>query len=332
MKAAYIEQVHAPVIVKQVEKPLPAEGELLVKVKFAALNHRDVWIRKGLYSGRKEHLIPGSDGAGIVEAVGKNVSPDWQGKRVVIYPGMDWGDDPTAQSADFRILGNPDDGTFAEYVKVPAENVFEVPGHLNLEQAAAVPLSGLTAYRACFTRGGMKAADKVLITGIGGGTVLFAFQYAIAIGAEVFVTSGSAEKIDRAVSMGAKGGALYTSPGWADVIKERSGGIDLVIDSAGGDGFGELPGLMNPGGRIVNFGQTAGPIGSLPARYLFWKQLSILGSTMGSREDFTGMLEFYASHQLKPIIDRSFRLDETEQAFRRMEEGKQFGKITIALC
>lgn len=331
MKAAYIEKVHAPVVIKEVRRPVPGDRDVLVKMKFAALNHRDIWIRKSRYAGRKEHLLLGSDGAGIVEAAGRQVPEKLQGKEVLIYPGLDWGNDPAVQSAAFRILGNPDDGTFAEYVSVPAANVFEKPGHLSMEEAAAIPLSGLTAYRACFTRGRMRPGDKVLITGIGGGTVLFAFQFALALGAEVYVTSGSEEKIAKAVSLGACGGVLYTGEGWAEKLKQLSGGIDLVIDSAAGPGFGALPALMNPAGRIVNFGQTAGPIGELPARYLFWKQLDILGSTMGSPQDFGDMLRFYTTHRLKPVIDRVFPLEEAEQAFRRMEEGRQFGKIVLRI-
>lgn len=329
MKAAYIAKAGAPVIMSEIEKPVPGAGEVLVRIKFAALNHRDLWIQKGLYAGRKENLVPGSDGAGIVEVSGNGVSPEWTGKEVIIDPGMGWGGNPGVQSPEFTILGNPDDGTFAEYVKVPLQNIHEKPAHLSLQEAAAIPLSGVTAYRACFTRGKMRASDKVLITGIGGGTVLFAFQYALALGAEVYVTSGSQEKIDRAVSMGAKRGFLYTNEDWAGEIKEQSGGIDLVIDSAAGPGFGKLPGLANPGGRIVNFGQTAGPIEEIPARYLFWKQLNILGSTMGSPDDFSAMLEFYSKQKLKPLIDRVFPLEETEQAFRYMDEGKQFGKIVL---
>ncbi|QEC54264.1 zinc-binding dehydrogenase [Anseongella ginsenosidimutans] len=331
MKAAYIRKAGEPVTIQTVNKPVPGEQEMLIRVGFAALNHRDVWIQKGRYAGRREHLVLGSDGAGIVEATGKGVSSGWMGKKVIIYPGMNWGNDPAVQAAGFKILGNPDDGTFAEYVNVPAENVFEFPAHLSMQEAAAIPLSGLTAYRACFTRGGLKAGDKVLITGIGGGTVLFAFQYAAAAGAEVYVTSGSEEKIANAIAMGARGGALYTGPDWPEIIKKKSGGIDLVIDSAAGKDFGKLPELMNPGGRIVNFGQTAGAIEEIPARYLFWKQLSILGSTMGSPADFLSMLEFYTRHQLTPVIDRIFPLEEAEQAFRYMDEGKQFGKILLRM-
>lgn len=328
MNAAFLEKVNDPIQLKQVPQPIPKAGEVLVKLSFAALNHRDVWIWKGQYAGRKEQLILGSDGAGVVAATGEGLE-DWVGKPVLIYPGMDWGTDPAVQSADFTILGNPADGTLAEYVKVPAGHLFELPAHLTMEEGAAIPLSGLTAYRACFTRGAMKKTDKVLITGIGGGTVLFALQFALALGAEVYVTSSSEDKIAKALALGASGGALYTRPGWVEQIGQASGGIDLVIDSAAGPDFGRLPRLMNPGGRIVNFGQTAGAIGEIPARYLFWKQLSILGTTMGNRDDFRQMLEFYATHQLKPLIDRSFPLEQTEEAFRYMEAGKQFGKITI---
>lgn len=329
MKAAYIEKAGQPLLIKSLKIPSPGDNEVLIRIEFAALNHRDLWILKGQYAGRKEQIIPGSDGAGIVMATGRNVSSYWQGKKVIIYPGIGWGSEPSVQSDTFHILGNPTDGTLAEYLIVPADNLFELPAHLSAKQGAAVPLSGLTAYRACFTRGGLKAEDTVLITGIGGGTVQFAFQFALAAGARVFVTSGSMQKLEQAVSMGAEGGALYTSPDWAETIKDAAGGIDLVIDSAAGAGFGKLPAIMNPGGRIVNFGQTAGAIGELPARYLFWKQLSILGTTMGSRDDFAAMLEFYSRHRLEPVIDKVFPLDEAAAAFRYMDEAKQFGKILV---
>lgn len=331
MKAAYIAQAGSPIEVRQLEIPGPGKDEVLIKVEFAALNHRDLWILKGKYAGRKENIVPGSDGAGTVEAVGEGVSSDWVGKQVIIYPGLDWGPDPAVQSSDFHILGNPTNGTLAEYIAVPVDNVFALPDHLSLTEGAAIPLSGLTAYRACFTRGNLKTGENVLITGIGGGTVLFAFQFARALDARVYVTSGSQEKMERARSMGAVGGALYTAPYWAEEIAGKSGGIDLVIDSAAGKDFGMLAGLMNPGGRIVNFGQTAGPIGEIPARYLFWKQLSVLGTTMGNRDDFEGMLQFYSEKKLKPVIDQVFPLEEIQAAFDRMDQARQFGKIVVRI-
>lgn len=331
MRAAWLEKIQEPVIIKEVDEPSPEANEVLIRVKYAAVNRRDVWIQKGQYSGRREKLILGSDGAGIVEAAGKSADPSWVGQEVVINPSLNWGADPGVQGPDFKILGNPDYGTFAGYVAVPADHVHPKPGHLGLDEAAAIPLAGLTAYRAVMVRGRLKENEKVLITGAGAGTASFALQLALAAGAEVYVTSGSDEKIKRAVELGAKAGFNYRQDDWSRQVKEASGGIDLAIDSAGGEGFGRLVEIANPGGRIVNFGQTAGSIREIATRHLFWKQLSILGTTMGTPQDFTDFLDFYSAHQLKPVIDVIFPLAETEQAFRRMEENKQFGKIVLKL-
>ncbi len=251
------------------------------------------------------------------------------GKRVIINAGHYWGDNPKTHGDKFKVLGLPDHGTFAEYVYVPQNYIHEAPAHLSNEEAAALPLAGLTSYRALVVRGEAKKNEKVLISGIGGGVALFAFQFALALGMEIYVTSGSPEKIEKAIAMGAKGGANYTEKDWAKNLSEKVGLFDLVIDSAAGKGFNNFMTLIKRGGRIVLYGGTQGKIDGLVPQILFWKQASILGSTMGSEENFADMLKFVNKHKIKPIIDSIYNITEAEKAFKKMEEGKQFGKIVF---
>jgi zinc-binding alcohol dehydrogenase/oxidoreductase len=328
MKALVLQHKNRAAEVLEVPMPVEAPGEVIVRVEAAALNHRDVWIQKGQYAGLKYPIVPGSDGAGIVVAA--SGAEDWVGKEVIINPALEWGDSANYQDpALFRILGLPDDGTFAEYVKVPVSNLVEKPAHLSFEEAAALPLAGLTAYRGLMTRAGLRAGEKVLITGVGGGVALFALQFAVAAGAEVLVTSGSVEKLDKAMAMGAMGGANYRDTDWVERLKSLAGAFDVIMDGAAGDGMNELLDLAAPGGRVVLYGATRGNPSQVTARRIFWKQLNVLGSTMGSPEDFEGMLSFVARHRVRPVVDRVFALEDGEAAFRWMEEGKQFGKIGI---
>ena len=330
MKAVILKEVGKPLEIIDKEKPQPAEGEVLVQVKAAALNHRDVWIQHGQYANIKLPALPGSDGAGVVAEVGAGVDKSWLGKEVMIDPSTGWGDNPRAQGKDFKILGMPQEGTFAEYVKVPATNLYEKPEHLSFEEAAAIPLAGVTAYRALFTRCGLQEGERVLVTGAGGGVALFAVQFAVAAGAEVWVTSSSEEKIERARNMGAEGGVNYKTEDWGRQLKEMAGGgFDVMIDSAGGEGFAQLIRISNPGARIGNYGRTAGTIKELNPAEIFWKQISINGSTMGTARDFADMVAFVKETKLKPVVDEVFPLEQAEQAFRRMDEGKQFGKIVL---
>ncbi|HZP59643.1 MAG TPA: zinc-binding dehydrogenase [Opitutaceae bacterium] len=312
-----------------VPNPAPAAGEAVVRLKAAALNHRDVWIKAGQYAGVKFPCIPGSDGAGEVESVGPGVDRSWLGREVIINPSLDWGGHESAQEEKFSILGLPRDGTLAEKVAVPAANLVGRPGHLGWTEAAALPLSGLTAYRAVFSRAQLKPDDRVLITGIGGGAALFALQFAVAHGAEVFVTSSRDEKIARAVALGAAGGANYTTPGWAAAFARTHGVFDVIVDSAGGEGFNDLIDLAAPGGRIVFFGATRGNAPGLALRKIFWRQLSLLGSTMGSPHDFSRMIEFVALHRIKPVVSDIFPLARAAEAFALMEQGGQCGKIVV---
>jgi NADPH:quinone reductase-like Zn-dependent oxidoreductase len=198
-------------------------------------------------------------------------------------------------------------------------------------QSAAVPLAGLTAYRALFSKARLRAKETVLITGIGGGAALWLLQFAVAYKAKVYVTSGSDEKIKKAMAMGAAGGYNYKREDWSSRALKDSGGFDIIIDSAGGNQFNKLIEIASPGGRIVNFGRTAGNITDINTRLLYWKQLSILGSTMGTRDEFLTMLEFVESYKLKPVIDKVFPLQEAGEAFAYMERGEQFGKIVLRM-
>ena len=297
--------------------PVPDRGESLIRIKAAALNHRDLFICRGLYAGIKLPCVLGSDGAGVCE-----------GREVVIYPARAWGRAKTHQGPEFRVLGMPDQGTFAEWIAAPKSALYPKPAHLNMTEAAALPLAGLTAWRALMTQGQLRPGQKTLITGIGGGVALTAMQLAIAAGAEVWVTSGDDAKIVRAQHMGASGGANYRNDDWAKQLK-KAGAFDLIIDSAGGDDFAALPALAAPGGRIVTYGGTIGKINGLSPQIIFWKQLSIVGSTMGSPTDFKKMLEFVERHRIKPVVEAIIPMSEGASAFNLLQSGTQFGKIVL---
>jgi len=329
MKAVTLKETGKPPEIIEKEKLVPGEGEVLVQIKAAALNHRDVWIQQGQYANIKLPAVPGSDGTGIVAVAGTGVDENWLGKEVIIDPSTAWGENPRAQGRDFKILGMPQEGTLAEFVKVPAANLHLKPAHLSFEDAAALPLGGVTAYRVLFTRCGLQQGEKVLVTGAGGGVALLALQFALAAGAEVWVTSGAEEKIEKAKQLGVKGGINYKTEDWGRKLKEQAGCFDVMIDSAGGEGFAQLVRISNPGARIGIYGRTAGMIKELNSAELFWKQISILGSTMGTADDFAQMVAFVSDKKIKPVIDKVYPLEEAAQAFQRMEEGKQFGKIVL---
>lgn len=331
MKAIVIEGINQPLLLRDVPMPVLAAGEALIKIRAASFNRRDWWIQQGQYAGLKFPITPGSDGAGIVEDIRgtDNERQQWLGKRVIINPALHWTVDSAFQPPGFKILGLPDDGTFAEYVKVPIQNLFEQPAHLNAQEAAAIPLAGLTSYRAVFVKGQLKKGENVLITGVGGGVATFALQWAVHTGASVYVTSSQASKIEAAIQLGAKGGANYREEGWHDTLQAKAGGFDLIVDSALGDEFAHFPDLANPGGRIVFFGGTAGNIPALNGRKIFWKQLTIAGTTMGSATDFSGMLDFVNTHQARPAIDSVYPLEHADEAIRKMDDSSQFGKIVL---
>lgn len=332
MKAAVFLATKQPIVVRDEPDPTALSGHAVVRLKAAALNHRDLWIQLGLYAGIKLPVIPGSDGAGVVEAVGDVRDQQWIGREVILNPSLEWGSDPRAQGPHFRILGLPDAGTFAERISIAVVNLAPKPAHLSWEEAAALPLAGLTAWRALFTRAQLKAGEKVLVTGTGGGAALFAAQFAIAAGAQVWVTSSSPEKILRARALGAIGGANYREENWsADLLKVAGGPFDVIIDSAGGEGFGKLIELTRPGGRIVFFGATAGNPPGIDLRKCFFRQINVLGTTMGSPVDFEGMTALVTARKIVPAVDRAFPLADAEKALRYMEGAAQFGKIVLTI-
>lgn len=318
--------------VSEVPDPVPAAGEVLVALRAAALNHRDVWIKQGQYAGLAWPCTPGSDGAGLVCAAGAGVDPKWLGREVVINPSFGWGEHEGAQGAGFSILGLPRVGTLAELIAVPVAQLAPRPAHLGWQEAAALPLAGLTAYRALFARAGVRAGERVLVNGIGGGVALFALQFALAQGARVWVTSSAPEKIARAVALGAAGGFDYRGDGWAAAaMREAGGGFDVIVESAGGAGFEQLIDAAAPGGRIVFFGATRGNPPALPMRKVFWRQLSLLGTTMGSPGDWAAMLAFVTLHRLRPAVSDVLPLAHVAEAFALMERGGQCGKIVVTM-
>jgi zinc-binding alcohol dehydrogenase/oxidoreductase len=309
--------------------PQPAAGEVSVRLHAAALNHRDVWITQGLYPGIKYPTILGSDGMGEVVAVGDGVAAEQLHRKVIINPNNNWGDNPRFQQPDYHILGLPKNGTLAEYLTVATDRLHDAPPHLSAAQAAALPLAGLTAYRALIKRADVQPKERVLISGVGGGVALCALQFAVAAGAEVYVTSSSAEKIARAVAMGAVAGFDYNTADWHKTLVKTHGEMDVVIDSAAGSGFAQLVDTLAFGGRIVFYGGTHGNITQLAPAKIFWKHLSILGSTMGSDADFAAMLAFVNQHKIVPVVDSVYTLKDGLSAFRQMERGAQFGKIVV---
>ena len=331
MKTLTLKQLKTPLELEERSESQPAAGEVVVQLHAAALNRRDFWITQGMYPGIRLPVVLGSDGAGVVTQCGEGAEGPWQGRDVIINPGLDWGDSQSDQSPDFTILGMPRDGTFATHVAVPATQLYPKPADLDWPQAAALPLAGVTAYRAVFAQGALQSGETVLITGIGGGVATFALQLAVAAGANVWVTSSSPQKIEQAVALGAQGGFNYKDEDWPQQMLQQAAAPQLIVDSAGGPGYAALLDLAAPGGRIVNYGATAGPPAKLELFKVFWKQLRLQGSTMGSPADFATMLKFVEEHRLAPVIDSVRPLAEGNEAIESMRSSSQFGKLVLEI-
>ena len=333
MKAIVLRSLGSPDVLKleDVPDPQPGAGEAVVRLRAAALNHRDVWIRRGQYAGIKTPIILGSDGAGQVDAVGAGVDATWVGRDVLINPSLHWGADERFQGREWRILGLPEDGTYAELVRVPADSLHPKPPHLSFEEAAALPLASLTAYRALVPRAQLQADETVVVTGIGGGVATCALLIAHRLGARVYVTSGSDAKLEAAQNLGASGGVNHRDADWPKALQALIGGRPhVIIDGAGGETFNKALDLVAPGGRVVSYGATLGAVPSLEVRRIFWKQVNVLGSTMGTPRDFAGMLQLY-SDGMRPVVDHVLPLDQAPAAHRRMEDAQQFGKIVLKI-
>jgi len=315
--------------IKEIPTPSLSEGKALVKIKAAALNRRDDWIREGKYPNIKFGGTLGSDGAGVVEAVFNPTDQHWVGKEVVINPNIDWGPDPEVQSPKYTIIGMPMSGTFAEYVAVPIDRLHAKPAHLDFLQAAALPLGGLTAYRALFKKGGLRAGQNVLISGFGGGVAQFAFLFAKAIGANVYVTSGSDEKIEKAMRLGAKGAYNYKKQNNFEDLWKTKGGFDLVIDSAGGDQLNNFIKVLRPLGKIVFYGATNGLPAKIDLYKMFWNQLSLIGTTMGNDQEFTEMVAYVEKYQILPIVDSIRPFSKIIESFPDITRPNKVGKIVF---
>jgi zinc-binding alcohol dehydrogenase/oxidoreductase len=317
-------------VVEQRPELVPGPGEIVIDLRAAALNRRDLRVIAGGWPGVEAPVVPGSDGAGVVRALGSGAGGFRAGDEVLVNPALDWGDDPRVLGPGFHILGGPGDGTFAEQVCVPAANVFAKPARLSMEQAAALPLAGLTAWRAVFTRGGLHSGQSVLVHGAGAGTSTFAVQYACAAGARVFVTSSSPDKIARSLELGAEAGFDYRADGWeAAVLEASGGGVDLVIDSAGT--WNASAKCLRAGGRVVVFGSTASPTAEMDVRGFYFRQIDIVGTMMGSPADFRALMRACETQFWTPVVDSVRPLAEAGDAFRREVAGEQFGKLVLAV-
>lgn len=317
-------------IIGESAKPVPGAGEVCVRLHASALNRRDFWITQGMYPDIRLPCILGADGAGIVESAGAGVDSSCIGDEVVIYPVFEWGDDPRIQGEGFRILGMPDNGTFAEFICVPRENIRPRPPHLDMIKAAALPLAGLTAWRALVTKAGVRPGETVLITGIGGGVATMALMLATAMEAKVIVSSSNDKKIARAVELGASDGFNYKKNSWHRDLCLKHGGVDVIIDGNCGPLFQPCFESMNPAGRYIIFGFTQGqPEGRLDPSRLFFRQLRIEGTTMSTFSEFNAMLEFVAAKKLEPVIDKTFDLADAVDAHRYIGNGAQMGKVVF---
>ena len=322
----------------EVERPTVGPREVLVETRAAALNHLDLFVRNNLDSLKlTPPHIAGADGVGVVAELGGEVSQVKVGDRVLINPALSCGVCEFCQAGEqslcvrFGIMGETCAGTFAEYFKVPQDNVHPVPEGFSWEEAAAFPLVFVTAWRMLISKAAIKPGEDILILGIGGGVSTAVLQIVKAIGLRAFVTSSSDDKLQQAQKLGADAVINYKTQDFAREIRHLTNrrGVDVVVDSVGGDSYSQSLASLVKGGRLVTCGATAGPRPQTDLQRIFWNQLSVFGSTMGNRREFAAMLSFVRKRGVKPVIDQVVPLTEGAQAFARMEEGKQFGKIVL---
>ena len=328
MRAVRIHEDGGPevLVLEEAPDPEPGPGEVLVRLRASALNHLDVWIRKGLPSVPKPRIL-GADGAGVVEALGDGVSGFELGERVVLNPGIEKG------SGRIHVIGEHGDGTNAELIAVPATNVHPITEDLSFEEAAAFPLVFETAYRMLVTRAGLREGEWVLAWGIGGGVSTAVLAIAKALGARVLITSSSEAKLERARELGADAIVNHSTGDVKAAVQEATGGhgIDVVVETVGEATWATSLQVAAPGGRITVCGATTGPNPPAALHRIWWKQLSILGSTMGTGEDFAGAYELVASGRVRPVIDTVLPLEEIRAAHERLEAGEQLGKIVLSI-
>jgi len=343
MKAAVIREHGGPEVIRIEDLPEPQPGprEVVVEVRAGALNHLDIWVRKG---GRTELQFPhiiGSDAAGVVAAVGDDAEGVEVGQEVVVVAGYGCGACEFCSRGEvslcesFGIIGLSRPGVFAERAVAPAGNVAPKPAGLSFEQAASLGIAYGTAWRMLFTRAALRPGETVLIHGIGGGVALAALQFVKAAGARAIVTSSSAEKLEKARRMGADGTINYRSaPDVAAAARQMTGGrgVDVAFDSVGAATWPIDFAAVHKGGRIVLCGVTTGAEATANLQSLYWNQLSVLGSTFASKADFLGMLRTIEAAGIEPVIDSVVPLEQLPDAYRRMEEGKQFGNMVVTIA
>ncbi|KAL9114435.1 MAG: hypothetical protein Q9227_001516 [Pyrenula ochraceoflavens] len=338
-------QVYYPLTLQTTSLPsLLPPNALLLQIHATSLNHRDLFIRQSLYPTPSPTTPLFSD---AVATVLSPTSSPFHSRRVLLNPGTGWRSSPTAPESPtgYKIMGGTKQnplGTGTEYLVMEDEGegeLEECPAHLTDAEAAALPLTGLTAWRAVTEKGRVKAGDKILVTGVGGGVAVMAVKFCVARGAEVWVTSGSREKIARAVEMGAKGGVVYREEGWEKRLMGESGGggggggdFDVVVDGAGGDVVEKGVKLLKAGSIIVSYGMTLGP--KMPfSMQAVLKNIELKGSTMGSRKEFHDMVEFVREKQIRPIVSRTVQgidnIDGINGLFEDMKKGAQFGKLVV---
>jgi zinc-binding alcohol dehydrogenase/oxidoreductase len=321
LKAVRIHEDGGPEVLRYEDAPDPVPGpdDVLIRLRAASLNHLDLWVRKGLPSVPKPRIL-GADGAGVVVS-GPGFEP---GDRVVINPGIEHGERIT-------VIGEHTDGTHAELIAIPASNVYPLPDEISFEDAAAFPLVFETAYRMLVTRAGLSEGEWVLIWGIGGGVATAALAIAKALGARAIVTSTSDEKLARASELGAD--ASIPTADARDRVKEitEGRGADVVVEHVGEATWATSLAVVRQGGRVVVCGATSGPNPPAQLHRVWWKQLNVLGSTMGTKADFEGAYELVKSGRAKPVVDSVFPLAEARAAHERLEGGEQVGKVVLAI-
>ncbi len=327
MKAIRIHEDGGPEVLRYEDAPdpEPAANEVLIRLAAASLNHLDVWVRKGLPSVPKPRIL-GADGAGVVEALGGEVSGFEPGQRVVINPGV-------ISNGRMHVVGEAMDGTHAELVAIPARNVYAIPDELSFEDAAAFPLVFETAYRMLVTRAHLQEGETVFVWGIGGGVATAALAIAKAHGARVIVTSSSEEKLARARELGADETIDHATEDVRARVKELTGGrgADVVLETVGAATWKTTLEVAATRGRIVLCGATTGPNPPAGLHRIWWKELDVLGSTMGSAEDFEAGLDLVTSGRARPVIDEVLPLSEARAAHERLEAGAQLGKIVLRI-
>ena len=313
--------------IKDMPEPTPKANEVVVRLKVAGLNRRDLYIPNRM-GNDKEALILGSDGAGVIEAVGRDVTTVSVGDEVIINPSLRWNENSDAPPEGFDILGMPDHGTLAEKIVIAADQVEKKPPYLSWEEAGVLALAALTGYRALVTKGNIQKGQTVFIPGAGSGVATYIIQFAKTLGARVIVTSRDEHKRIQALKIGADR-AIDTNSDWNKELEDEV--IDLVIDSVGKATFNRSLQVLKKGGRIVTFGATTEDVVDFNLREFFYGQYQLFGSTMGSREELKELLALMERHEIRPVVGHTFSLDDVQEAFDLLEVNKQFGKIAIQI-